>query len=106
MFDGPDGPAKLALFAFSALFVALRTWVEIRDLLNERRARRNREEEEAAAAREPPVPSPPFDPIAHEKRRQEMLAAGWKEWAPGIFTQEAWRPSRERKRSERKGSTP
>lgn len=78
---------ETVFWVFTAVLVGLRTWVEIRRVLQERRSRRIQEEELARAEEDARLyPPPPYDPVAAEDDRIKMLAAGWTEEAPGIYT--------------------
>ena len=72
------------LYILTAIFVVLRTGVEIQALIFRIQANRRLAREIAECADMPLAP--PFDPVRYEARRQEFLAAGWEEPFPGVFT--------------------
>lgn len=78
---------EVLLYALTASAIALRTWVEVVALCRDWRSRFRRERLAAHAVEEDLLhPPPPIDPALRQDRRNELLASGWREAFPGVFT--------------------
>lgn len=78
---------EVLLYALTASVIALRTWVEVVVWYQDRRARLRRERLAAHAVEEDRLhPPPPIDPALRQARRNELLASGWRESFPSVFT--------------------
>lgn len=78
---------EVLLYALTATGIALRTWVEVLAWYRDRRANLRRERLAAHIAEEDRLhPPPSVDPALCQARRLELLASGWRESFPGVFT--------------------
>ena len=72
------------------LLIGLRTWRDIHGFFLRIQAERRHEILLAEIAEEDRLhPPPPYDPARAEARRVELVASGWKEGPPGVFTKSA-----------------